>query len=80
MAKNTADPGVKVTPDETLQKLALAMLAGARAIKTNRRCDCATYVRDPFGENGGPYEMTYYNAAEILRAEGERLMEMLKEG
>lgn len=65
---------------EHRQDLALAMLAGARAIETNRRCDGTTYVRDPFGENDGPLELSYYTAAQTLRAEGERILEMLREG
>ncbi len=63
----------------TLQDLALAMLAGARAIETSRRCVGATYVRDPFGEHGAPQELSYYKAAELLRTQGERLLEDLKE-
>lgn len=69
-----------VAKEGVLWDLALAMLAGARAIETNRRCACATYVRDPFGEHGAPQELTYYKAAELLRAQGERLLEDLKEG
>lgn len=58
---------------------ALAMLAGARAIETNRRCAGATYVRDPFGENDGPQGLAYYIAARMLREEGERILDRLKE-
>lgn len=68
-----------MTNDE-LRGLAPAMLAGARAIETNRRCDCTTYVRDPFGENDGPLELTYYEAAKTLREEGKRILEIVKEG
>lgn len=70
---------VIVPVEKTLEGLALAMLAGARAIETNKRCFGAFYVRDPFGEAGGPLELSYYKAAETLRAEGERILEMLKE-
>lgn len=64
---------------DTLRDLVLAMLAGARAIETSRRCVDATYVRDPFGEHGAPQELSYYKAAELLRTQGERLLEDLKE-
>lgn len=47
-------------------KTALAIAAGARAIKTNRRCETATYVYDLFGEDGGPYEISYQTAYERL--------------
>lgn len=73
-----ATAAVNVTPEDTLQGLALAMLAGARAIETNRRCTGAIYVRDPFGENGGPLELTYYDAAKTLREQGERILETLR--
>lgn len=70
---------VKVGTEDTLRGLALAMLAGARAIETNRRCDCTTYVRDPLGEKGGPEELTYYTAARILREEGEKILAIPRE-
>lgn len=70
---------VLVSTEDTLLGLALAMLAGARAIETSRRCAGAIYVRDPFGEHGDPQELSYFKAAEMLRAQGERLLEMLKE-
>lgn len=65
---------------DTLRALALSMLAGARAIETNRRCAGATYVRDPFGEYGAPAEQSYYEAARLLREQGERLLKDLGEG
>lgn len=68
-----------VSKRDTLQNLALAMLAGARAIEASRRCAGAIYVRDPFGEHGAPQELSYYNAARLLREQGERLLEDLKE-
>lgn len=71
---------IKVGTEDTLRGLALAMLAGARAIETNRRCAGATYIRDPFGENDGPLELSYYEAAKTLREEGEGLLEKLREG
>lgn len=66
--------------DYSARGLALAMLAGARAIETNRRCAGATYIRDPFGEKDGPLELSYYEAAKTLREEGESLLEILREG
>lgn len=47
-------------------QLALAIAAGMRAIGTNRRCEGATYVFDPFGEEGGPYGISYATAQKIL--------------
>lgn len=71
----------KVLPQKgTSRDLALAMLAGARAIEVSRRFDGASYVRDPFGENGGTMELPYYNAAKMLREQGERMLEQLREG
>ena len=68
-----------VSKRDTLRDFALAMLAGARAIETSRRCAGAIFVRDPFGEHGAPQEMSYYSAAKLLREQGERLLEDLKE-
>ena len=59
--------------------LALAMLAGARAIEVSPRFAGSSYVRDPFGEHGAPQELSYYSAAKLLREQGERLLEDLKE-
>ncbi len=47
---------------------ALAIAAGWRAIRTTKKFQGATYVYDPFGKGGGPYEITYAKAVEILRA------------
>lgn len=44
----------------------LAMSAGARAILNNKRLQGVTYVYDCFGEFGGPKEISYLKAAEIL--------------
>lgn len=44
----------------------LAMSAGARAILNNKRLQGVTYVYDCFGELGGPKEISYLKAAEIL--------------
>lgn len=66
------------TADE-LRGLALAMLAGARAIEVSPRFVGSSYVRDPFGECGDPQEIAYYHAAESLRVHGERMLSMLGE-
>ena len=51
------------------ERIALAMLAGARAIEQNsRKYFGTTFVRDPFG---CPKEITYYEAAKKLREEAE---------
>lgn len=47
-------------------KIALAMAAGARAIRGNKRLAGTTYVYDVFGKDGGPYEINYNDASEIL--------------
>lgn len=52
-------------------KLHLAMLAGARAIENNKRLCGTTYCYDVFGEFGGPKEISYYEAAQLLREAGE---------
>lgn len=48
------------------RETALAIAAGCRAIRTTKRFHDASYVYDPFGENGGPYEIPYAKAEEIL--------------
>lgn len=45
---------------------ALAIAAGARAIRENKRLVGSKYVYDVFGKNGGPYEISYHEASEIL--------------
>ena len=65
--------------EEAMQSLALAMLAGARAIEVSPRFTGSSYVRDPFGEHGDPQEISYYTAAKLLREQGEKLLSMLKE-
>lgn len=81
LAKNGDFSAVSLaSTKDKLSGLALAMLAGARAIETSRRCYGATYVRDPFGEQGVPMELPYFKAAEILRTQGERMLALLGEG
>jgi len=48
------------------RETALAIAAGWRAIRTTTRLQSATYVYDPLGEDGGPYEIPYARAGEIL--------------
>ena len=50
------------------QEAALAAAAGAKAIRGSKRLVGTTYVYDPFGKDGGPYEITYHQAEGILRA------------
>lgn len=69
---------VKVAPEDTLRSLALAMLAGARTIETRR--NGGIFILDPLGFNGGPHELYYNKAAEILRKEGGRILKILEEG
>lgn len=53
-----------------MDKLTLALLAGARAIENNKRYQGAIFVHDVFGDN--PEELSYYEAAKLLREEAER--------
>lgn len=48
------------------EKLILAMLAGARAIRQNKRLQGVTFCYDVFGEFGGPKEINYCEAAKLL--------------
>ena len=52
-----------------MNKLQLAMNAGARAIETTKRLDGATYVYDLFSDN--PQEISYREASQILREGSE---------
>lgn len=52
------------------ERLALAMLAGARAIEQNpRKYFMTTLVHDAFGDK--PKKISYHDAAKILREEAE---------
>lgn len=53
------------------EKTALSLLAGARAIENNKRLLGAIYCYDIFGKLGGPKEVSYYEAAKILREAAE---------
>lgn len=49
------------------RETALAIAAGRRAIRmTRKRFHGAIYVYDPLGKDGGPYEIPYVKAEEIL--------------
>lgn len=48
------------------RETALAIAAGWRAIRTTKRFHGASYVYDPLGKDGGPYEIPYVKAEEIL--------------
>lgn len=48
------------------EELRLSMRAGARAILNNKKYFGTTYCLDPFGKNGGPKEISYHRAAELL--------------
>lgn len=65
---------------DTLRNIALAMLAGARAIEKSPRYDGTCYTLDPFGEHGAPMEISYIKAAEMLRANAGRILGHFKEG
>lgn len=53
-----------------MDKLTLAMLAGARAIENTKRYQGVTFVHGIFGDN--PEKLSYCEAANILKAEAER--------
>ena len=48
------------------REAALAIAAGWRAIRTTKSFHDASFVYDPLGEDGGPYEIPYVKAGEIL--------------
>ena len=48
------------------RETALAIAAGRRAIRTTNGFHDTSYVYDPFGNDGGPYEIPYVKAGEIL--------------
>lgn len=74
--------GVVVLPYD--DKTWLAMRAGARAIRTNKRLDGTIYCYDPFGESK---EISYLEAekilcetADVIPEEKERALEKRKGG
>ncbi|MBO7668986.1 MAG: hypothetical protein J6S60_00215 [Oscillospiraceae bacterium] len=57
--------------------LALAMLAGARAIEQNpRKYFGTTFVHDVFGDK--PKEISYHDAAKMLREEAEAALAVVE--
>ena len=57
------------------EKMALAMIAGARAIEKNKRLQGVIYNYDIFGELGAPKEISYFEAAKVLREAAEAALE-----
>ena len=57
------------------EKLFLALRAGARAIANNKRLHGAIYCWDLWGENGGPKEMPYLEAAVLLAETADKMEE-----
>lgn len=72
--EDAEESGILARIDE---RLALAMLAGARAIEQNpRKYFGATFVHDVFGDK--PEEISYHDAAKMLREKAEAAL--AKEG
>lgn len=57
------------------EKMALAMIAGARAIEKNKRLQGVIYNYDVFGKLGAPKEISYFEAAKVLREAAEAALE-----
>lgn len=62
------------------EKLFLALRAGARAIVNNKRLHGALYCWDVWGENGGPKEISYLEAATLLAETADKMEERPPEG
>lgn len=62
------------------EKLFLALRAGARAIVNNKRLHGALYCWDIWGENGGPKEISYLEAAILLAETADKMEERPLEG
>lgn len=60
------------------EKMALAMIAGARAIEKNKRLQGVIYNYDIFGELGAPKEISYFEAAKVLREAAEAALEEME--
>ena len=67
------------TTNEELKNLALALLAGAQAIESNRRLQGASYARG-FTTMKQPDLLPYHKVHEILQEYGQRLLAVLEEG
>lgn len=57
------------------EKLFLALRAGARAIVNNKRLHGTLYCWDIWGENGGPKEISYLEAATLLAETADKMEE-----
>lgn len=62
------------------EHLILALRAGARAIVNNKRLHSALYCWDIYGENGGPKEISYLDAAVILAETADKMAGRPPEG
>lgn len=62
------------------EKLFLALRAGARAIVNNKRLHGVLYCWDIWGENGGPKEISYLEAATLLAETADKMEERPPEG
>lgn len=60
------------------KKMALAMIAGARAIEKNKRLQGVIYNYDIFGELGAPKEISYFEAAKVLREAAEAALDAMR--
>ena len=56
------------------EKLFLALKAGARAIAGSKRLHGAYYCWDIWGEQGGPREIAYLEAARLLAEAADEMM------
>ena len=62
------------------EKFFLALRAGARAIVNNKRLHGVLYCWDIWGENGGPKEISYLEAATLLAETADKMEERPPEG
>lgn len=69
--EDAEEQGLLVRLDE---RTALAIAAGARAIENNKRLFGATYMWDIFSKFGEPKEISYCEAAQILREISEPVL------
>ena len=62
------------------EKLFLALRAGVRAISNNKRLHGTFYCWDIWGENGGPKEISYLEAADLLAESADKMKDRPPEG
>ena len=62
------------------EKLFLALRAGARAIVNNKRLHGELYFWDIWGENGGPKDISYLEAATLMAETADKMEERPPEG